>query len=231
MLRRTTARSLQRFRGGLEPFQRKLCYSQTSNLVGGSMSRGLTAQSRFCFPKTLQSHPIIRSSYSTTSPGTGDEPERSPNVDDKEALARLETFAANIKTVPPLPNAESRLLIGYAFIYEITRYLARHGDDSEAYLSVFMNSEAPDNSDLRRARKSVFLLTESVVTFLSSVSLSSPLREEHSGIFDLLGALQPLCMMYDVDSDTRAWREFWNRAQPVILELGVQLDQAGFGAD
>ncbi|KAJ7775685.1 hypothetical protein DFH07DRAFT_952076 [Mycena maculata] len=126
-----------------------------------------------------------------------------------------------------IPAEDPGLLrVSYAIIYEITRYLARHGDDSDGYL-VFMNSDAPEDSNLALARKSIFRLTEILVAYLSAVSPSSPLRQAHSGIFDLLGALEPLYIIYDESE----WRFFWSRAQPVILELGVQLDQAGFGGD
>lgn len=94
-----------------------------------------------------------------------------------------------------------------------------------------MNSEAPPNSNIDRARKSVFRLTEFLVSVLSSVSSSSPLRVAHPAIFDLVGALEPSLMVYGGEGGTQEWTKFWSRAQPIALELGLQLDQAGFGGD
>ncbi|KAJ7499858.1 hypothetical protein FB451DRAFT_46799 [Mycena latifolia] len=193
-------------------------------------SRGsVPAQPGLCCPSHLIWRPTLGCSYSTI-PQKGEELES----DDKQALARFEEFTKQIPYLTPADDITAPhfyLTASYALIYEITRYLARHGDDSEAYLSVFASSEAPQNSDLDRARKCVFRLTETVSTFISTVPQSSPLRAKHAAIFDLLGALEPLYMIYSEDSDIQAWRDFWSRAQPVILELGVQLDKAGFGGE
>ncbi|KAJ7916286.1 hypothetical protein B0H13DRAFT_2323560 [Mycena leptocephala] len=151
--------------------------------------------------------------------------------DEDQALAVLEGFSEGISSVIPSTQEVHCLLLSYTIIYEITCYLARHGDDSEAYLSVFMNSEAPPNSNIDRARKSVFRLTEFLVSVLSSVSSSSPLRVAHPAIFNLVGALEPSLMVYGGEGGTQEWTKFWSRAQPIALELGLQLDQAGFGGD
>ncbi|KAJ7235294.1 hypothetical protein B0H12DRAFT_1141796 [Mycena haematopus] len=111
----------------------------------------------------------------------------------------------------------------------MTRYLARHGDDSAAYLSVFMNSEAPSGSDISRARECVFLITKYVLAALSKLPSSSPYRAAHPAIFDLVGALEPPFMVYDGEGTTQEWTAFWSRVQPITLVLAMQLDQAGFG--
>lgn len=97
-----------------------------------------------------------------------------------------------------------------------------------------MNSKATANSNIGRARKSVFGLARLVVSTLSSVPASSPLWTRNPQIFALLGALEPTFMVYDEGpdaGDTHQWTQFWNRTQPILLELGSQLDQAGFGAE
>ncbi|KAK7053735.1 hypothetical protein R3P38DRAFT_2501309 [Favolaschia claudopus] len=165
--------------------------------------------------------------YSTV--GNGPTSEHSEQSKDDRALAILEGIAEQTSASVP-PEERSCLILSHALIYETTQYLARHGDDSAAYLSVFMNTATPSGSHLDRSRKCVFQLTNTVVRYLSSVPASSPLRTKHSGIFDLLGALQAPFMVYDGEGDAQEWTQFWSRTQPIILELGAQLDQAGFGA-
>ncbi|KAJ7196981.1 hypothetical protein GGX14DRAFT_671460 [Mycena pura] len=151
---------------------------------------------------------------------------------EEQALARLEAFHDAMHGMAP-GDAAGCLRISYAIIYEIITYVARHGDDSAAYLSVFMNSEAPADSTIGRARKSVFCLARLVVSVLSSVPASSPLWIRNQQIFALLGALEHGLMVYDGPDtgDTQQWTQFWDRTQPILLELGSQLDQAGFGAE
>ncbi|KAF7324443.1 hypothetical protein MVEN_02642100 [Mycena venus] len=163
-------------------------------------------------------------SYSTLSQ------EEKVQTDDDRALAILEGVTEQVLSRRPADDV-SCLRLSYSLIYEMTRYLARHDDDSAAYLSVFMNSEAPPGSDIDRARKSVFKLTKFIVDNLTSVPLSSPHRVAHSAVFDLVSALEPSFMVYDGEDDAREWTKFWSRVQPIILELAVQLDQAGFGAE
>ncbi|KAJ6506414.1 hypothetical protein C8R47DRAFT_1102082 [Mycena vitilis] len=173
-------------------------------------------------------YPPMRASYSTLT--AEDKAGPMPQSEEDRALAFLTSFREQACAITPGDEAAC-LRVSYSVIYEITRYLARHGDESETYLSVFMNSEAPPNSNIDVARKNVFKLTEYIRGLFSFVSSSSSFRGEHRGIFDLVGALEPLLMVYDGEGDTREWTAFWSRAQPILLELGVQLDQAGFGGD
>ncbi|KAF8173881.1 hypothetical protein K438DRAFT_1850200 [Mycena galopus ATCC 62051] len=164
----------------------------------------------------------MNSSYSTSQ----EEQVPNPQTDDERALGLLEGISQRILSFMP---GDDCLRLSYSLIYEMTHYLARHGDDSAAYLSVFMNSEAPPGSDIDRARKAVFQITQYVVVVLSSVSSGSQLRVAHSEIFAIVGALEPAFMVYDGEGDTQEWTKFWSRVQPIILELAMQLDQAGFG--
>ncbi|KAJ7124505.1 hypothetical protein C8R44DRAFT_734980 [Mycena epipterygia] len=172
-------------------------------------------------------------SYSTkTSAGTEE-----PQSEEERALVRLEKYAEGMESfeMPRAAAADHQpeaplLIVCYAIIHEITSYLARHGDDgAPAYLSVFMNSEAPEDSDLDRARRSVGALTKKIVALFKSVSSSSPLRAEHSAIFALSAALENLCI--SCDALDLGWRDFWSRAQPMVLELGAKLQEAGFGPE
>jgi hypothetical protein len=66
---------------------------------------------------------------------------------------------------------------------------------------------------------------------LSSIPLNSPLRTQHSGTFDIFGALLALHDMYLLDADGKVeeWTAFWSRAQPILLTLGMKLDEDGYG--
>ena len=63
--------------------------------------------------------------------------------------------------------------------------------------------------------------------------VNSSLRSEKSAIFDIFGALQALHHMHVVNGvdETENWTEFWTRAQPVVLALGMKLDEEGYGFD
>lgn len=78
-------------------------------------------------------------SYSTK---TNTEPEE-PQSEDERALAHLEKYAEGMESFE-LPRTAANhqpeaatLIVCYSIIHEITRFLARHGDDgAPAYLSV-----------------------------------------------------------------------------------------------
>lgn len=95
----------------------------------------------------------------------------------------------------------------------------------------FETAGAPPESEIGRARTAVVTIMRAVVKDLSSVPAASPLRTEYSEMFGIFGALLALHDVYLVDTslDVEAWREFWPRAQPIILSLGMKLDENGFG--
>lgn len=77
---------------------------------------------------------------------------------------------------------------------------------------------------------------------LSSVPQSSDLRTKHQTIFALTDALVPLCDVHldgldqnkppltgDIVDSGGKWQDFWQRAQPVVLAVGEELDKAGYG--
>jgi hypothetical protein len=73
------------------------------------------------------------------------------------------------------------------------------------------------------------------------------LRTEYPQIFEIVGALEPLRDRFLVEvrpvgsegnktkgwevglEEVQDWKEFWGRAMPVLMELGMRLDDAGFG--
>ncbi|KAJ7813888.1 hypothetical protein B0H14DRAFT_2851867 [Mycena olivaceomarginata] len=222
-----SARGLQ-LRASLKTLGRTL--STSTHLLAATRLERRTS----CNPQTLDSSrsPASRP-YSKTPSQNAEEPDSTDPEplqtadSEAQALARLEGFADRIdKFIPGEDNG--RLRVSYALIYEILQYLCRHGEGSETYLTVFMNHDAEEGSNLYRARKSVRRLTEIVVKYLSAVGPS--LREKHSAVFNLFGALEPLCMFQAADTP-QEWKSFWGRAQPILVELGVELDKAGFGAD
>ncbi|KAJ7165642.1 hypothetical protein C8R43DRAFT_987182 [Mycena crocata] len=224
MLRAAPARQGHRLCKALANSSKKLlCSSNSMHSDGGRFSPNQNMGFRNDSMRRL----LLRSFYSTVPDRQDEQPARSPS--EEEALAALEEVAKNTSIIA-VADAENNLRLSYATIYEIINYLTRNEDGTGTYLSVFTNSETSSNSNLYRSRSAVFKLTKTVVARLSSISESSPLRK-HSGIFDLLGALEPLFLVYDDSHNIQEWRDFWGRAQPVLLSLAAQLDEAGFGGD
>ncbi|KAG6840477.1 hypothetical protein C0991_006460 [Blastosporella zonata] len=95
----------------------------------------------------------------------------------------------------------------------------------------FETAPAPAQSEIGRARVAVPVILRATVHHLSTVPLNSPIRTEHPDIFDIFGALQAIHDMYLTEKipDLETWTSFWARAQPVVLELGMKLDEKGFG--
>lgn len=77
----------------------------------------------------------------------------------------------------------------------------------------------------------VLSIARAVVHQISSIPINSPLRTEKHEIFDIFGALQAMHDMYLMDdiADFKHWAEFWSRSQPVLFELGIKLDEKGYG--
>jgi len=136
-------------------------------------------------------------------------------------------------TRPP----EEKMKRAYSRIFQIVMYLGRPQDDAEQFLDDFEKATAEAGSDLARSRKAITILLGTIVRDMSSIPLSSPLRTKHQGIFDIFGALVPA---YDMSGALQedgealavpAWAEYWSRVQPVLLTLGMKLDEEGFGFD
>ncbi|KAJ7039409.1 hypothetical protein C8F04DRAFT_1086658 [Mycena alexandri] len=214
---RLTSQSMRR-RAVFSPLERQICTAPQGGIasaVKNNFLLGRRPQAQRS-PKHFPPSPPMRFSYST------EETIPKPENEEEDALALLETFSADVSSLGPAPDEKSCLQVSYTIIYEVMRYLARHGEGSESYLSIFMNSEAPENSNIGRARKSIFQLTKHLVRLLSSVS---SLRVSQPVILGLVGALEPYITVYDGEGDAQGWKTFWSQAQPVLLELGAQLSE------
>ncbi|KIK05070.1 hypothetical protein K443DRAFT_46070, partial [Laccaria amethystina LaAM-08-1] len=133
----------------------------------------------------------------------------------------------------------------------VIMYLGRPQASEEAaaqYLSAFDSLPAPPTTPIGRARTCTSICTSAIIHVLSSTPLSSPLRTEYPQIFEIVGALEPLRDRFLVEKvrpvgnegnktkgwevgpeEVQDWKEFWGRAMPVLMELGMRLDDAGFG--
>jgi hypothetical protein len=101
----------------------------------------------------------------------------------------------------------------------------------------FGSLPAPPTSEIGRAREAIVTITKAIVHHISSIPQSSELRTKQQEIFDIFGALQVTHDSYllngdgNITADLQTWTAFWARAQPVLLELGMKLDEKGFGMD
>lgn len=84
---------------------------------------------------------------------------------------------------------------------------------------------------MHRARVAVAKILRVVVHNLSSIPANSPLRTEKPDIFHVFGALLPLHDVYLVsdDGEVDEWRDFWVKAQPIMLRLGELLAESQEG--
>jgi hypothetical protein len=167
------------------------------------------------------------------------------------------TVLENTATAPWLNLVEQdhkdKLKRAYTLMYQIVLYLGRPQEEGKAeqflvvsqsspYLSLvlhllyqaFESAIVPANSEIGRARKATVTIMRAVVQKISSVPISSSLRTEEADIFNIFGALQALHDMHLVNGGSEAgevesWSEFWSRTQPVMLALGMKLDEEGYG--
>ena len=79
-------------------------------------------------------------------------------------------------------------------------------------------------------------MTRAVVNAIDSVPSGSPLREEQEKLFALFVLLRILHDEYlekleegGVWIDSQEWQEFWTNAQVMLLAIGVELNDNGFG--
>ncbi|KAF8060662.1 hypothetical protein FPV67DRAFT_302071 [Lyophyllum atratum] len=129
------------------------------------------------------------------------------------------------------PDPEQRLKLAYALLFQIVLYLTRPAE-AEQFIVAFGTAPASSDSEIGRARASVGVIIKAAVHQMSSVPANSPVRSDQADVFDIFGALHAIHDMYLTDSDIsdlETWSDFWMRAQPVVLELGMKLDEKGFG--
>ena len=84
-----------------------------------------------------------------------------------------------------------------------------------------------------RARRAIGILTRIVVDDISSIPMSSSLRQQHPKVFALHDALIPSREMHlrDPSDNVEDWKAFWSRTEAPLFELSNELDTAGFGLD
>ncbi|KAF8996432.1 hypothetical protein BDQ17DRAFT_1364434 [Cyathus striatus] len=128
---------------------------------------------------------------------------------------------------------EDRLKRAYTLLFQVILYLGRPQEPEAAqqFLVAFESAPVSPESEIGRARRAVAKILQAMIQDISSIPMSSPLRAAHSELFAVFGALLPL---YDVHLATREgevadWAEFWGRAQPILLQLAMKLDEDGYG--
>lgn len=85
-----------------------------------------------------------------------------------------------------------------------------------------------------RARLAVISILKAVRTNINNIPQNSALRKEQTEIFDLFGALTPLfdsSLPTEQDVSVEEWKEFWEKASPILLATGLKLDEKGYGFD
>ncbi|KAJ8453684.1 hypothetical protein ONZ45_g19611 [Pleurotus djamor] len=165
-------------------------------------------------------------------------PSDSDPIPPERWIEALETVAnAEWLTHRPLDPSD-RMRRAYALLMQVILYLHRPQPEVEQYLVDFMQAEVTPESEIHRARKATTSIARVVLQDLASVP-SNPLHADNPQVFAILGALMPLHDVYldglkekeGIILDLPEWTEFWEKAQPILLELALKLDEAGFGLD
>ncbi|KAF8954693.1 hypothetical protein BDZ97DRAFT_1863141 [Flammula alnicola] len=76
-------------------------------------------------------------------------------------------------------------------------------------------------------------MIHAMVNLISSIPLSSPVREKYPDVFNINGALVILSDSHlgDPEIALEDWNEFWMRAHPFLVGLGEKLDEGQLGLD
>ncbi|KAF4590925.1 hypothetical protein EYR40_009522 [Pleurotus pulmonarius] len=193
----------------------------------------ISTRHEFTLPhRTLQGARL----YSST-PSAEDGVQRDAAAD--QWLEALET-AATAQWLDVLPaDPADRLRRAYALLMQVILYLHRPQNEIEQSLVDFMQAEAKAGSPIYRARQATIVLTRAVIRDIASIPSTQPLHVDHPQIFALLGALMPLHDLYlaghnpkeGKSLDLQEWTAFWERGQPILLDLASKLDEQGFGLD
>ncbi|KAG6874516.1 hypothetical protein C0995_010427 [Termitomyces sp. Mi166 len=205
-------------------------------LINAGMGKGPTAR----LPKTRLQNVTFHSSFTTSlnlrmsQPSERDEAESKAQAGSAFESGEWISILENTTSVPWLfsskPGPREKLMLAYTLLFQVVLYLSRP-EGGEQFLTAFGTAPAPPESEIGRARAAVPVILRATVHHLSTIPLNSPLRRDHSDIFDIFGALQAIHDVYLTDkiSDLETWTTFWSRVQPVIIELGMKLDEKGFG--
>ncbi|KAF9457882.1 hypothetical protein BDZ94DRAFT_1272009 [Collybia nuda] len=196
-----------------------------------SISRRSFLTSTPRFSTSTPPPPASDAASDPAKPGSESEPNPNEKISPDRWIGILEnTASAPWLNELPLEHGD-RLKRAYTLLFQIVLYLGRpqEADMAEQFLVAFGTAPTPPESEIGRARKAVASITRAVVRDISSIPLNSPLRTEQTEVFGIFGALQALHDMYLMDAEVDNWGEFWSRAQPVVLSLGMKLDEVGFG--
>ncbi|KAG6919354.1 hypothetical protein DXG01_006902 [Tephrocybe rancida] len=155
---------------------------------------------------------------------------REPGVESDQWISILENTTSAPWLFSSIPGAEQKLVLAYTLLFQIVLYLSRP-EGGEQFLTAFGTAAASPTSEIGRARVAVPVILRAAVHHMSTVPQNAPVRTEHSDIFDIFGAMQTIHDMYLTESipDLETWTAFWSRVQPVVIELGMKLDEKGFG--
>ncbi|KAF7300980.1 hypothetical protein MIND_00661100 [Mycena indigotica] len=171
-----------------------------------------------------------RQPYSTQPADGAPNPSPMANMSEEEALLRIERIESLGDVFHTVPHdSPERLAAAYLLLCEVLAYLSRHGEEAPAYISIFTNTAVPADSDVARARKAIFTTTKLTAQILGAVGASSKIREANASAFALHGALDALFVSYrgpSDDGELPQWVDFWNRAQPIVVELARVLDDS-----
>ncbi|KAF9441396.1 hypothetical protein P691DRAFT_812842 [Macrolepiota fuliginosa MF-IS2] len=154
------------------------------------------------------------------------------------------------------PDFEDRLRRAYSLLFHIILYLGRPLSNNvqevqkatQQFLLVSLTTispltlSVPVGFEIGRARHGTALLTGTITSGISSVPQSSKLRTQRAQVFALTDALVPLCNMHlhsveqdiepltgDVIETGGKWQDSWMKTQPIVLALGEELDEEGYG--
>ncbi|GLB36903.1 hypothetical protein LshimejAT787_0311900 [Lyophyllum shimeji] len=180
--------------------------------------------------RTYTTHATPPSETQPPPSETQPNPESQPDPEAGQWIAILENTTSAPWLFTLSPDPEQRLRIAYALLFQIVLYLTRP-TEAEQFIVAFGTAPASSDSEIGRARKAVGTIIQAAVHQMSSVPSDAPVRAAHGDVFDIFGALHAIRDMYAAEdlSALKTWSEFWARAQPVILELGMKLDEKGFG--
>lgn len=195
--------------------------------------------------RTLTSPSVARCrTYATQTSSSGDGESNNGARDDVpppdfDYTAALESIAESDFIQKAVPSTDrGRLEKVHSLLLLIISYLNRGATMSEdAALSMmvtFSTVAVPPGSEIARARKATILLISAIVQNLLAVPEGSQVRTEQAEIFGFAGAMLPLHAMYvqgkepGADLSVEEWTDFWNRMQPLLLDLMFALEKHGF---
>ncbi|KAF8955342.1 hypothetical protein BDZ97DRAFT_1926928 [Flammula alnicola] len=134
-----------------------------------------------------------------------------------------------------VPDHEDRLRFAYILFLQVIHLIRSQDLVEEAIEFVSLlecdNGAVPPTSDIGRARLVVAIMIHAMVNIISSIPLSSPVREKSPDVFNMNGALVILSDSHlgAPEISLEDWNEFCMRAHPFLVGLGEKLDEGQLG--